>query len=213
MIRFLRTTWALPAWAPPLALAIALAFAWVNFLSTGRWANLPGALQGWRLPWYAAALVAATAGALWHRRRIGQPVSLGPAWLIVFLAAGAALLVAAWGCRMSPAVWGQIPFKDDWTELYQQAVNGVALLKRGVVVGWNWGLFGGYPTSTDIAQNLGTVGFLPTTIATIFAFLSGYAAIAFLLRFLAHHTTAIFVAYRLVLGVVVLALAGTDVID
>ena len=51
-----RTARALPAWAPPVALAIALAFAWVNFLSTARWANLPGALQGWRLPWYAAAL-------------------------------------------------------------------------------------------------------------------------------------------------------------
>ena len=159
-----RTAWALPAWAPPLALAIALAFAWVNFLSTARWANLPGALQGWRLPWYAAALAAATAGALWQRRRIGQPVSLGTRWLVVFLAAGAALLLAAWGCRMSPAVWGQIPFKDDWTELFQQAANGVALLKRGVVVGWNWGLLGGYPTSTDIAQNLGTVGFVPMAL-------------------------------------------------
>ena len=76
MTRPSRTAWAPPAWAPALALAIALAFAWVNFLSTGRWANLPGALQGWRLPWYAAALAAATAGAMWHRRRIGQPVSL-----------------------------------------------------------------------------------------------------------------------------------------
>ena len=159
-----RTAWALPAWAPPLALAIALAFAWVNFLSTARWANLPGALQGWRLPWYAAALAAATAGAVWHRRRIGQPVSLGTRWLTVFLAAGAALLLTAWGCRMSPAVWGQIPFKDDWTELFQQTANGVTLLKRGVVVGWNWGLHGGYPTSTDIAQNLGTAGFLPMAL-------------------------------------------------
>ena len=40
----------------------------------------------------------------------------------------------------------------------------MALLKRGVVVGWNWGLLGGYPTSTDIAQNLGTVGFLPMAL-------------------------------------------------
>ena len=29
----------------------------------------------------------------------------------------------------------------------------MALLKRGVFVGWNWWLLGGYPTSTDIAQN------------------------------------------------------------
>ena len=59
----------------------------------------------------------------------------------------------------------------------------------------------------------GAVGFLPTTIATLFAFVSGYAAIAFLLKFLVSHTTAVFVAYRVVLGIVVLALVGTDVID
>jgi hypothetical protein len=37
--------------------------------------------------------------------------------------------------------------------LFQQAANGVALLKRGVVVGWNWSFLAGYPSSTDIAQN------------------------------------------------------------
>jgi undecaprenyl-diphosphatase len=59
----------------------------------------------------------------------------------------------------------------------------------------------------------GAVGFVPTAIATIFAFISGYAAIAFLLRFLVTHTTAIFVVYRVVLGVVVLALVSADVIS
>ncbi len=59
----------------------------------------------------------------------------------------------------------------------------------------------------------GAVGFLPTAIATVFAFISGYAAIAFLLKFLVSHTTAVFVAYRVVLGVVVLALVGAGVIS
>jgi undecaprenyl-diphosphatase len=59
----------------------------------------------------------------------------------------------------------------------------------------------------------GAVGLAPTAIATVFAFLSGYAAIAFLLRFLATHTTAVFVVYRVVLGSVVLALAGAGVIS
>ena len=59
----------------------------------------------------------------------------------------------------------------------------------------------------------GAVGFLPTAIATLFAFVSGYAAIAFLLKFLVTHTTAVFVVYRVVLGVVVLALVSADVID
>jgi undecaprenyl-diphosphatase len=59
----------------------------------------------------------------------------------------------------------------------------------------------------------GAVGFVPTALATIFAFVSGYAAIAFLLKFLVTHTTAVFVVYRVMLGIVVLALVGTDVIS
>ena len=66
--------------------------------------------------------------------------------------------------------------------------------------------------SRDIGGE-GAVGFVPTALATLFAFVSGYAAIAFLLRFLATHTTAVFVAYRVILGVVVLVLVGADVIE
>ena len=50
-------------------------------------------------------------------------------------------------------------------------------------------------------------------IATVLAFVVGYASIAFLLRFLATHSTKVFVAYRVALGTVVLALAGTGVIQ
>jgi undecaprenyl-diphosphatase len=49
--------------------------------------------------------------------------------------------------------------------------------------------------------------------ATAFAFVVGYASIAFLLRFLANHTMFVFVAYRVVLGVLVLTLAGAGVIE
>ena len=59
----------------------------------------------------------------------------------------------------------------------------------------------------------GAVGAFPTTLATIAAFVSGYASIAFLLRFLVTHTTAVFVVYRVGLGVAVLALVGADVIE
>jgi undecaprenyl-diphosphatase len=59
----------------------------------------------------------------------------------------------------------------------------------------------------------GGAGFGPTLIATICAFVVGYASIAFLLRWLAHHSTAVFVAYRVVLGVLVIALASSGVID
>ena len=37
---------------------------------------------------------------------------------------------------------------------------------------------------------------LPTALATFIAFVVGYASIAFLLRYLAHHSTAVFVVYR-----------------
>jgi undecaprenyl-diphosphatase len=52
-----------------------------------------------------------------------------------------------------------------------------------------------------------------TVLATVIAFVSGYASIAFLLRYLARHTIAVFVAYRLVLGVMVLVLAATNTIS
>jgi undecaprenyl-diphosphatase len=59
----------------------------------------------------------------------------------------------------------------------------------------------------------GTVGFAPTAVATVFAFISGYAAIAFLLRFLASHSTAVFVGYRVILGIGVLVLVAAGVIS
>jgi undecaprenyl-diphosphatase len=54
-----------------------------------------------------------------------------------------------------------------------------------------------------------TVG--ATALATVIAFVVGYASIALLLRYLASHTVYVFVAYRIALGVLVLALvsAGT----
>jgi undecaprenyl-diphosphatase len=52
-----------------------------------------------------------------------------------------------------------------------------------------------------------------TIIATIAAFISGYAAIAWLLRYLANHSLAIFVAYRIPLGIAVIALAATGAIS
>jgi undecaprenyl-diphosphatase len=54
-------------------------------------------------------------------------------------------------------------------------------------------------------------GVAPIVIAIFFAFVFGYASIAFLLRFLTTHGLGVFVGYRVVLGGIVLALtaAGT----
>ncbi len=50
-------------------------------------------------------------------------------------------------------------------------------------------------------------------IATALAFVTGYAAIAWMLRFLTSHSTMVFVVYRVALGVVVLALAASGAIQ
>jgi undecaprenyl-diphosphatase len=49
-------------------------------------------------------------------------------------------------------------------------------------------------------------------VATLLAFVVGYASIAFLLRFLASHSTFVFVGYRVVLGAAVLVLVTAGVI-
>jgi undecaprenyl-diphosphatase len=53
----------------------------------------------------------------------------------------------------------------------------------------------------------------PTIVATLVAFVVGYASIAWLLRFLTTHSTRIFVVYRIVLGSLVLALASSGTIS
>jgi len=58
----------------------------------------------------------------------------------------------------------------------------------------------------------GSVGVGPTAVATVLAFVTGYISIAFLLRFLTTHTTNVFVAYRVAIGAIVLALVGTHTI-
>ncbi len=52
-----------------------------------------------------------------------------------------------------------------------------------------------------------------TIVATLAAFVTGYAAIAWLLRYLAHHTLGIFIAYRIPLGILVIALAASGSIS
>jgi undecaprenyl-diphosphatase len=50
-------------------------------------------------------------------------------------------------------------------------------------------------------------------VATVVAFVVGYAAIAWLLRYLAHHSVNIFVVYRVLLGSTVLILVATGAIN
>jgi undecaprenyl-diphosphatase len=59
----------------------------------------------------------------------------------------------------------------------------------------------------------GGAGPVPTVIATLLAFVVGYATIAFLLRWLTSHSMAVFVVYRVALGVLVLALTAAGAIS
>jgi undecaprenyl-diphosphatase len=52
-----------------------------------------------------------------------------------------------------------------------------------------------------------------TVLAVVLAFVTGYASIAFLLRYLARHTLGVFVAYRVVVGTLVIVLAAAGAIS
>jgi undecaprenyl-diphosphatase len=54
-------------------------------------------------------------------------------------------------------------------------------------------------------------GVAQTAIATLAAFISGYWAIAFLMKFLQTRSTGIFIGYRIVLGAVIIALLSSGV--
>jgi undecaprenyl-diphosphatase len=64
----------------------------------------------------------------------------------------------------------------------------------------------------DIGDGSGP-GAGPTIIATLLAFVVGYASIAWLLRWLVSHSTAVFVAYRVGLGTLVLVLTAAGAIS
>lgn len=143
-----------------VALVVVLAVAWVNLLTTGRWAEEPGALHGWRFPWYLAFLAAATAAAAaWFGRWRDRPIGNG--FPILVAAGGIALLTSAFISAFPPSTWTHVPFYDDWPGLVQLTANGVDLLTRGAVAGWNWAFLGGYHTSSDLSQSLALTAYLP----------------------------------------------------
>ncbi|MCI0688991.1 MAG: undecaprenyl-diphosphate phosphatase [Sporichthyaceae bacterium] len=65
----------------------------------------------------------------------------------------------------------------------------------------------------DIGSHGGVPGIGPTVVATVLAFVSGFASIAWLLRFLTTHTMKVFVAYRVLLGLLLVGLLAAGVLD
>jgi undecaprenyl-diphosphatase len=56
---------------------------------------------------------------------------------------------------------------------------------------------------------LGALGWTPIAVAIVVAFISGYASIWFLIRYLRTHTTHVFIYYRYVLGAAMIAMLMT----
>jgi undecaprenyl-diphosphatase len=66
------------------------------------------------------------------------------------------------------------------------------------------------------ARKIGEPGgadLVPTLIATVLAFIVGYASIAWMLRWLTSHTTVVFVIYRVALGSLVIVLTAAGAIS
>ena len=65
----------------------------------------------------------------------------------------------------------------------------------------------------EIPNGENMYGPMPTLVATVVSFVIGYAAIAWLLKFVSHHTLAPFVIYRVLLGSGVIVLLAAGVIS
>jgi undecaprenyl-diphosphatase len=59
----------------------------------------------------------------------------------------------------------------------------------------------------------GGAGAVPTILATLLAFVVGYASIAWLLRYLVRHSMTVFVIYRVILGTLVIVLTAAGAIS
>jgi len=58
-------------------------------------------------------------------------------------------------------------------------------------------------------EHLATLGWTPILVAVAVAFVSGYASIHFLINFLKTHTTRVFIYYRIVVGVMMMAMLAS----
>lgn len=71
---------------------------------------------------------------------------------------------------------------------------------------------GGLEAATQAKQISAHVGWLPMGVGIIASFVVGYLSIAWLLKFISHHTFTPFVAYRVVLGVAIAGLLVSSTI-
>jgi undecaprenyl-diphosphatase len=72
---------------------------------------------------------------------------------------------------------------------------------------------GGLETVSKAGDISKGIGWTPTITATIVSFFVAYAAIAWLLKFIARHSFNVFIVYRVVVGIALVALLATGVIS
>jgi hypothetical protein len=145
------------------ALLCSLTLVWLNFGLTSRWALVDGSINGPKRPFFFAALLAASVFAVWELRRdAGRGMSLPAARGVAV--AGCLFLGYCFLCWFPLRTWRQIPFLDDWPIRYQSAYDMMRLLTNAAFTGWEWRFNGGYHSSSDATQGLGTLTFLPMRI-------------------------------------------------
>jgi hypothetical protein len=146
-----------------IALLGSCALWWVNVFTTGRWTGVEGAITGARLPFFLFALGAATLALSidLFRQRTEPPSEFSRRSAQLLAACGALLLGAAFLVWFPLQTWWRIPFLDDWPIRYQSALDMMRLLDRGAFTGWEWRFLGGYHSSSDATQGLGTLAYLP----------------------------------------------------
>ncbi len=71
---------------------------------------------------------------------------------------------------------------------------------------------GAYEGLTAMSEVSASVGWVPTAAATVVSFVVAYVAIAWLLRFVAHHSISVFIGYRLLVAAVVAIALATNLI-
>jgi hypothetical protein len=144
-----------------LALIATLALFWLNLLLTARWADVPGALNGPRRPLVLLALTVASVLTIATRRL--APVSL-PRIASIAGWCGLASVGVLFFIWFPPGVWSEIPLPDNWPARFQSTVDGIALLRRGALVGWQWQYLGGYASSSDLTVTLTVPAFIPMLV-------------------------------------------------
>ena len=147
---------------PRAVLVASLGLMWLNYALTARWAHIPGSVHGPKEPLFVALLGLTTVLAL-----LPWPSARGPLGWTSRLAgwSGLAVLIGLFFVWFPWCTWTEIPFLDNWPARFQSTMDGIALLRRGAFVGWEWHYLGGYHLSSDVTQSHAVLALIPVWLA------------------------------------------------